>query len=346
MDAVCKQRGGGATGGTGVGDSVVNQLLSKLDGVEQLNNILLIGMTNRKDMIDEALLRAGRLEVHIEISLPDEHGRIQILNIHTAEMKKNKLLDPAVNVEELARLTKNYSGAEISGLVRAAGSFAFSRNTKIGNAVQINQNLDNFKVTRDDFMSALEETTPLFGVAEEELNECLEGGIMHFSPTIEAILSAGRQDIQTVQAPQSDRMLNTILCGPRGSGKTALAAKLATDSSFPFIKLITAQNMVGYSEIAKINQLEKIFRDSDKSRLSCVVIDDLELLVDWNPIGPRFSTGMLSALKSLLMRKPPKERRYVINSSQFISSAVSGRFSREASDVLNRDLGFQDTSSA
>jgi vesicle-fusing ATPase len=57
LDAVCKQRGSGAGGGTGVGDSVVNQLLSKLDGVDQLNNILLVGMTNRKDMIDDALLR-------------------------------------------------------------------------------------------------------------------------------------------------------------------------------------------------------------------------------------------------------------------------------------------------
>jgi hypothetical protein len=65
--------------------------------------------------------------------------------------------------------------------------------------------------------------------------------------------------------------------------------------------------------------------------LSCVVIDDLELLVDWNPIGPRFSTGMLSALKSLLTRKPPKERRYVIHSSQSISSAVSVGFSQEFS---------------
>ena len=59
---------------TGVNDSIVNQLLSKIDGVDQLNNILIIGMTNRKDMIDDAILRPGRLEVHVEIGLPDEAG--------------------------------------------------------------------------------------------------------------------------------------------------------------------------------------------------------------------------------------------------------------------------------
>lgn len=58
-----------------------------MDGVDQLNNILVIGMTNRKDMIDEALLRPGRMEVQMEISLPDEAGRLQILKIHTARMR-------------------------------------------------------------------------------------------------------------------------------------------------------------------------------------------------------------------------------------------------------------------
>ena len=61
--------------GAGAYDNVVNQLLSMIDGVKSLNNILVIGMTNRKDLIDEAVLRPGRLEVHIEVGLPDEIGR-------------------------------------------------------------------------------------------------------------------------------------------------------------------------------------------------------------------------------------------------------------------------------
>jgi len=77
IDALCKKRGS-SSDGTGVNDSVVNQLLSKIDGVNSLNNILLIGMTNRKDQIDEAVLRPGRLEVHIEITLPNKEGREQI----------------------------------------------------------------------------------------------------------------------------------------------------------------------------------------------------------------------------------------------------------------------------
>lgn len=70
------------------------QLLSKIDGVNSLNNILLIGMTNRRDMIDDALLRPGRLEIHVEIGLPNMEGRVQILKIHTQTMRQNKRLAP------------------------------------------------------------------------------------------------------------------------------------------------------------------------------------------------------------------------------------------------------------
>lgn len=114
LDAIFKQRGS-TGGGTGVGDTVVNQILSKMDGVDQLNNILIIGMTNRIDMIDEALLRPGRLEVHMEISLPDETGRFQILNIHTSKMRTNGVMDDDVDLTELAQLTKNFRERRLEG---------------------------------------------------------------------------------------------------------------------------------------------------------------------------------------------------------------------------------------
>ncbi|TFK02077.1 coiled-coil domain-containing protein 77 [Platysternon megacephalum] len=129
IDAICKQRGS-MMGSTGVHDTVVNQLLSKIDGVEQLNNILVIGMTNRPDLIDEALLRPGRLEVKMEIGLPDEKGRLQILHIHTARMREHELLSEDVDVKELSVETKNFSGAELEGLVRAAQSTAMNRHIK------------------------------------------------------------------------------------------------------------------------------------------------------------------------------------------------------------------------
>ena len=312
LDAVCKQRGSGAGGGTGVGDSVVNQLLSKLDGVDQLNNILLIGMTNRKDMIDDALLRPGRLEVHMEISLPDEEGRVQILKIHTAQMRKHGNLDPNVDLVELARLTKNFSGAEISGLVRSATSFALNRHVKVGTMAGVADDVENITINRDDFAHAFDDVKPAFGVSEDELQGCLTGGIINFSPFIENILEEGRVIVQQVQAPESTPLFSVILHGPPGSGKTALAAKMALDSEYPFIKLCTPNNMIGFNESMKIEHMRKIFDDAYKSPLSVVVIDNIERILEWVPIGPRFSNTVLQALMVLMKKQPPKGRRLLI----------------------------------
>ncbi len=91
----------------------------------------MIGMTNRKDLLDEAIIRPGRLEVHIEVKLPNEEGREQILKIHTKNLRKNNLLDPSCKLDELARLTKNFTGAEIEALVKSASSHSISRTTNI-----------------------------------------------------------------------------------------------------------------------------------------------------------------------------------------------------------------------
>lgn len=312
LDAVCKQRGSGAGGGTGVGDSVVNQLLSKLDGVDQLNNILLIGMTNRKDMIDEALLRPGRLELHMEISLPDEAGRAQILKIHTQKMRENNILDPDVDLAELALLTKNFSGAEIAGLVKSASSFAFTRHVKVGTMAGISEDVVNMKVNRADFYHALEEVQPAFGVSEEQLSSRIQYGIIHYSPTINEILKEGQLFVKQVSNAESSPLFSVLLHGPTASGKTALAARIAIDSGFPFIKLISPEDMVGFSEMARVQYISKIFDDAYKSRTSVVVVDNIERIIDWVPIGPRFSNTILQTLMVFLRKQPTKGRRLLI----------------------------------
>ncbi|KAI7868132.1 P-loop containing nucleoside triphosphate hydrolase protein [Spinellus fusiger] len=314
LDAICKQRGSRGDS-TGVGDSVVNQLLAKMDGVEQLNNILIIGMTNRKDMIDEALLRPGRLEVHMEVGLPDEKGRAQILKIHTAKMRNNDILDADVSLNELADITKNYSGAEIAGVVKAASSYAFSRHIKVGTVAGVAPDVETMKVNMDDFMAALQEVPPAFGVSETELKQCVQNHVIPFASHIEQILADGKLYVDQVRQSSRTPLVSVLLHGPAGSGKTALAATMAMESEFPFIKLISPETMVGLSETAKIAEINKVFNDSYKSPVSVIVIDSIERLLDWVPIGPRFSNAVLQALLVLLKKKPPKDRRLLIIST-------------------------------
>lgn len=240
----------------------------------------------------------------MEISLPDENGRIQILRIHTAKMRQNDVIDDDVNLEELARRTKNFSGAELNGLVRAASSFAFSRHIQVGTMAQVKEDVVNLRVNMRDFIAALDEVKPLMGVAEEALSERLQGGIIHYSNATKQIEESGRLFMNKIQRPEGSSLLTVLLHGPPGSGKTAMAAKLAMDSGFPFIKLLSPEDMVGFNDMMKVQHLEKAFRDAYKSPLNALVIDNIEELIDWVPIGPRFSNVVLAALKVLLSKRP------------------------------------------
>uniref|UniRef100_A0A8C4H786 Vesicle-fusing ATPase n=1 Tax=Dicentrarchus labrax TaxID=13489 RepID=A0A8C4H786_DICLA len=313
LDAICKQRGTGASS-TGVHDTVVNQLLSKIDGVEQLNNILVIGMTNRPDLIDDALMRPGRFEVKMEISLPDEKGRVQILTIHTNKMRNFGLLAPDVDIKELATETKNYSGAELEGLVRAAQSTAMNRHIKATATVEVDmERAEKLQVTRSDFMGSLNnDIKPAFGTNQEDYSTYIMNGIIKWGDPVTHVLDDGELLVQ--QTKNSDRtpLVAVLLEGPPHSGKTALAAKISEDSQFPFIKICSPDKMIGYSEISKCQAIKKIFEDAYKSQLSCVVVDDIERLLDYVPIGPRFSNLVLQALLVLLKKAPPKGRKLLI----------------------------------
>lgn len=130
FDSIAKRRGSLSGDGSGVRDSCVNQLLSKLDGVNEMNNILVIALTNRKDLIDPALLRPGRLEVHVEVKAPDGEGRQEILYILFKPLVLGgfvRLDDARVWCGRLAERTVGWTGADLSGMMRNAASFAIDR---------------------------------------------------------------------------------------------------------------------------------------------------------------------------------------------------------------------------
>ena len=199
IDAVFRKRSSSSGSGEVARASAVNQILSKLDGMKSLGNVLVIGTTNRRELLDEALLRPGRLEVKIEVPLPDLEGRREILNIYFGPLRSmGRLSQPLCSVidgsssssidgsssnsgtssspdririrmlkslkglvaspgktvmRDLAsdRWTGGFSGADLEGLVRCAGSIALSRARNDGSGV------DGLLITTEDVNQALQE---------------------------------------------------------------------------------------------------------------------------------------------------------------------------------------------
>lgn len=235
-------------------------------------------------------------------------------------MRENNLIHSDVDLVELSQLTKNYSGAEISGLVKSASSFAFNRHVKVGSLATVNNDIENLQVTRADFLHALDEVKPSFGISENEMKGCVMNGIIHFNSNVNRILSDGQLFVEQVRKSARTPLVSVLIHGPSGCGKTALAATIAMASDFPFIKLISPDTMVGFSESSKMTAISKVFNDSYRSPYSVIVIDSIERLLEFVPIGPRFSNGVLQTLLVLLKKNPPKvrERRYLLFQSVFL----------------------------
>jgi len=117
LDAIAHRRGSDLD--SGVGERVVNQLLTSLDGLESMEGVVVIGATNRPDMVDPALLRTGRFDRMIIVPIPDRKARLEILKVHTKEMPMD-----GVDLEELAVELEGYTGADIEGLCREAAMIA------------------------------------------------------------------------------------------------------------------------------------------------------------------------------------------------------------------------------
>ncbi len=155
IDSLAPRRGSG--GDSHVTERVVSQLLTELDGMEELKDVVVIAATNRPDMIDPALLRPGRIERHIYIPPPDKEARKEIFRIHL----RGKPLADDVNIDELAERTEGYTGADIEAVCREAGMLAIREAIKPGmTKEEAREVAEKLKITREHFEKALEKVKP------------------------------------------------------------------------------------------------------------------------------------------------------------------------------------------
>lgn len=126
IDAVGRQRGAGLGGGHDEREQTLNQLLVEMDGFTDNQNIIVMAATNRRDILDPALLRPGRFDRQIVVSYPDIKGREEILKVHT----KNKKLSPDINLSTIAKTTAGFTGADLENLVNEAALLAARKNRK------------------------------------------------------------------------------------------------------------------------------------------------------------------------------------------------------------------------
>jgi len=228
-------------------------------------------------------------------------------------MRKSNSMSNDVDLGELSVRTKNYSGAEIEGLVKSAASFALNKQIDVGDGVKLKEG--DIVVNKGDFERALEEVRPAFGIDNEEFSNCMRNGVINYGPRVEKLLHNGNLFVQQVKYSDRTPLVSLLLEGSQGSGKTALAAKLATESGYPFVKLISPELLVGYSETGKCSKMQKVFDDAYKSPISCIVVDDVERLLDYVRIGPRFSNAVLQTLLVFLKKEPPNGKRLLIIST-------------------------------
>jgi vesicle-fusing ATPase len=289
FDALARKRGNSSND---LNDKIVNQFLTMIDGPQSLNNILLICMTNRKDLLDDAIMRPGRLEVQIEVTLPDEKGRYDILTIHTSKMLNNGYTTN-INLDEIAKLSVNFTGAEIESIVKNAVSYSISREIDVSNL----ENAKNIKpiITQDDLVRGFKEIKPLFGSLSNEIGIITSKEFTLYSDNYKYVYD---DIINNIKQNKKGKIVSFLIHGDYFVGKTTLACNIMKNSNIGCIKFINSEKLI--NSYSKDQSIYEMFDSGYKSETLGIVLDSVEKIIEYSRLGNQYNNKILQVIYTIL----------------------------------------------
>ena len=320
---------------------VVAQLLTLMDGLSGRGNVIVIAATNREEAIDPALRRPGRFDREIEIGVPTQEGRLEILQIHTRGMPiEGSDRDRDRTLKELAAQSHGFVGADLSSLAREAAMRALRRylpEIDFDQPIPLSL-LERMKVTENDFREALKQIEPssLRDVAVEVPTTHWDevGGVDRVRRILEESVELPFKNPQVYRHIGIEPPRGILLYGPPGVGKTLLAKAAATESQANFISVKGPEVMskwVGESEKA----VRMIFKKARQASPSIVFIDEIDSIAPRR--GLQTSSGVTERIVNQLLTSidglESLERVLVIaatNRPDIVDEALlrTGRFDR------------------
>ena len=259
---------------------VVAQLLALMDGLTDRGNVIVLGASNRPDSVDPALRRPGRFDREIEISVPNEDGRLEVLQIHTRGMP----ISNDIHLKSLSAELHGYTGADIKSLCREAAMKSIRRylpNIDLETERISSEVLQSMEIQLQDFYDAMHEVVPTamreFYVERSKVWWKDVGGLEEIKQTLSDNLIVAIKDPSKFQKMGVKPPKGVLLYGPPGCGKTLLARALATESGGNMILVRGPEILskwVGESEKA----IREIFRKAKTSSPCVIIFDELDSL--------------------------------------------------------------------
>ena len=256
-----------------VENRVVGQLLSLMDGLDERGEVVVIGATNRVDTLDPALRRGGRFDREIEIGVPNEQGRREILDVHTRRMP----LADDVDTDRLAAQTHGFVGADLESLMTEAAMVALRR----GRRDDADAPMTGLTVTRADVeaaMTAVDPSAMREYVAESPTTTFGDvGGLTEAKGTLERAVTWPLTYAPLFDAAKTDPPTGVLLHGPPGTGKTLLARAIAGESGVNFVQVAGSELLdryVGESEKA----VREVFERARQAAPAIVFFDEIDAI--------------------------------------------------------------------